>query len=249
MFLPNIQYGFTERYRNWVLSYGNFYLGSFYSAFAEAVVVAALSIWMVRQAARVRLAVITAAGIAISLGIATYSNVRETLAVYQVHRETRKIWDLVEAGISATGGPNQASILIAPSLMNTRLIKPATYDYWSFYFSEKLQRSVRVVASPSEFRLLPAEARRGPVFAFMCRYFPAMDAGLFAFGPLNVNSWLQTGRLVAQPVQAGVLGGRGGLSVVDEMAERAVDRIPHQTARWFAIQGEPVNLSGLALRR
>jgi hypothetical protein len=249
MFLPNIQYGFTERYRQWLSSYGNFYLGSFYSAFAEAVVIAALSIWIARQAARVRLAAITAAVISTFLGLATYSNVRETLAVYQVHRDTRKIWDLVEASIHTTGGPKQASILIAPSLLNTLLIRPSTYDYWSFYFSDKFQRSVRVIASPAEFSRLTATARRGPVFAFMCRYFPGIDAGLFAFGPLDINTWLQGGHLVVQPVQAGVLGEGGDLSVVDETAERAVDRIPHRTARWFVLEGQPVNLNGLALRR
>ena len=97
MLLPNILYGFSGRYRHWLANIDNFYLGSFYSSFAEAVVIATISILIVRVAARLRVALAIAVVVAVFLGMATYSNVSQTVTFFQVHRENRKIWDLVEA--------------------------------------------------------------------------------------------------------------------------------------------------------
>jgi hypothetical protein len=247
MFLPNILYGFSERYRHWPANFDSFYLGSFYSGFAEAVVIATISLLIVRGAARLRLAGALAVVVAVFFAIATYSNVSMTVAFYRVHRENRKIWDLVEASISATGGPSQAAVLVAPGLNQMKQLDPSVYNYWDYYFSEKLRRPLRVVGQLSEFRSLPQEMQAGPVFAFVCRYFPESQAGLFAFGPLDLDLWTHEGRMVAHDVRIGVLGG-GSLSVYEETAGAPPGKMLHHAARLFVIEDQPVGLNGLVLR-
>jgi hypothetical protein len=248
MLLPNILFGFMDRYRNWLLTANNFYLGSFYSGSAEAVVIAALSLWVVRQAARIHLAGVVAAIIAVFLAVATYSNVTQAEFFYDVHRENRKIWDLVEASISLTGGPNEAAIIVAPQLTRMTQLTPSIYDYWSFYFTEKFQHPVRVIGKWSEFRLLPPEAKVGPIFAFECHDFPDLHAGFFAFGPLDVTAWEDEGLLDATSARVGVLGGNGELSVFEQTPAQPAGRVLHGAVRQFDVE-DVVDLGGLSLKR
>jgi hypothetical protein len=248
MLLPNILFGFTERYRHWIATSNNFYLGSFYAGPAEAVAVAALSLWIIRQAVRIRLATVTAAAISAFLAIAAYSNVRQAETFYHVHRENRKIWDLVEATLSTTGGPKKATIIVAPQLMEMPQLNPSIYDYWSFYFSEKFQHPVRVISKFSEFRALAPEARVGPVFAFTCRDFPEFHVGLFAFGPLNVKAWQEDGELAVDYAQVGVLGNGTGLLVFGQTSERPIVKMLHSADKEFTLDEKIVNLDGLSLR-
>lgn len=249
MLLPNILYGFSGRYRHWLANIDNFYLGSFYSSFAEAVVIATISILIVRVAARLRVALALAVVVAVFLGMATYSNVSQTVTFFQVHRENRKIWDLVEASISATGGPSQAAVLVAPTLNEIRQVNPSMYNYWDFYFTEKLGHPIHVISKLSEFRSLPPAVKSGPVFAYVCRYSQGLKSGLFAFGPLDLNVWQDEGRMVAHNVQAGVLGGGRSLSVFEKTVEQPAKRVADHAALQFTIENQPVDLDGLVLVR
>jgi hypothetical protein len=250
MLLPNTLFGFMERYRNWLITAYNFYMGSFYAGFAEALVIAALSIWIVNQATRSRFAgMLAAAAIAVFLGIATFSNVTKTEAFYALQRENRKIWDLVEASLATTGGPKDATIIVAPQLNTMSQLNPAIYDYWSFYFSGKFQRPIRVLSKVSEFRVLPPEATAGPVFAFACRDFPEFHAGLFAFGPLNLEAWQKHGQLTVNNAQVGVLGNVRGLSVFGQTSEQSTAKILHSADNGFTVRSEIADLSELSIRR
>jgi len=246
MLLPNTLFGFMERYRNWLITAYNFYNGSFYAGFAEAVVVAAISVWIVQQVGRSRRAWMAAIGI--FLGIATFSNVRKTEAFYALQRENRKTWDLVDASISTTGGPRNAAIIVAPQLTQMSQLNPAIYDYWSFYFSEKFQRPVRVISKLSEFRALAAEAKVGPVFALTCRDFPDLHAGLFAFGLLNLEAWQKDGQLTVTNAQIGVLGKAAGLFVFGQTSRQPTVAMLHSADKEFTLYETIVNLDGLSLR-
>jgi hypothetical protein len=245
MLLPNILFGFTERYRHWIATSNNFYLGSFYSGSAEAVAIGGLSLWTVSQAARIRLGTITAVTISAFLTIAAYSNVRQAETFYRVHRNDRKVWNLVDASISKTGGLREAGIIVAPQLMQMSQLNTAIYDYWSFYFSEKFQHPVRVISKLSEFRALAPEARVGPVFALTCRNFPEFHVGLFAFGPLNVNAWQEYGELAVDYAQVGVLGNGADLFIFGKAPERPIVKMLQN--KEFTLDEKIVNLDALSL--
>ncbi len=248
MLLPNILYGFSARYRHWAVAYNHYYLGSFYSAFAEAILIGVLSLWIVQQAGRVRLGGVATAGLAVFFAVAAYSNVQQAEAFYAGHRENRKLWDLVDAAVSTGNVSERAQVLVAPRLVQMHQLSPWIYDYWNFYFSEKLHQPVRVIGKASEFRLLPERSRSGPVFAFAPSYFRELRAGLFAYGQLDVDAWQNEGRLLGTGVHVGILGGSSAVYLFEVTGEHPGGTMIHGGGPQVTIEGRPVDLNSLVLR-
>ena len=246
MVLPNILYGFTERYRDWLVHYGRFYLGSFYSGFAEAVVIASISLWIVRQGARFQLAAVLAAGLALVMATATYSNVSKSEAFFRVHRDNRRVWNLVDAAIVATGGLGTATVLQAPGLNRMKQLSPGIYHYWDYYLSRKLRRQVHVISGRSDFSKLAPKDKSGPVFAFSCQYFPDLNAGLFAFGPLDASVPRDDGRLLVRHVQVGVIP--GGPKVFERDTAEHPEKLLSAGRQLTTIDRQQVDLNELILR-
>ena len=88
-----------------------------------------------------------------------------------------------------------------------------------------------------------------PVFAFAGRVFPEFHAGLFAFGPLNLQAWQERAQLTVNYAQVGVLGDGTGLSVFGQTSEQSPAKMLHSAEKEFAVSGEIADLSGLSIRR
>jgi len=254
MCAPNILYGFSERYRHWAISYGDFYLGSFYSAFAEAVVVGTLGLLAVKLAGLLRMKTAGALGIAAVFALAGYANVGEGDRLFAIHRENREYWRLVDALLSdsESGLTGPSAVIAAPSLLHLPNLDTAVYDYWSFYFSGKLHFPVRVVGSPAELSLLPENVRlRSPVFGLAAEYRPDLKAGFAAMGAIDAGAWRNDpAHLLTARAAVTVVGGGGNLFLAFPAAG-AGGRIYRRPATEHAvIEGAgPVDLSALILER
>ena len=146
IFAPNILFGFLPKYRQWVKA-TPYYLGSYNSAFAMAALFGVISIGLVKAANRYKMR--TAAALLLSLVLAhgSYQTVLKARPFYLQHKANRQAWTAVDGLIASaeSNGLDRASIIVAPSLQVMPYLNPVMYDYWSYYFSWKLGRSVKVV--------------------------------------------------------------------------------------------------------
>ena len=182
-------------------------------AFAEAIVIAVVSLWIVRQGVRLRVGAPLAAVIAMTMAVPLHTPTSARRShFFGSTVSTAESWDLVDASVVNGGGPHGARVLIAPSLTQMKQLNPSVYDYWDFYLNEKLHRPVCVIGQLTDFRGLSPDLRAGPVFAFVCRYFPEVKAGVFAFGPLDVNVWTDQGQFARPPRPSGL---RSGLPIAN----------------------------------
>jgi hypothetical protein len=158
MFVPNLLFALTERYRWWVKS-DPYYLATYFSSLFEAVVLALLFLLVtrfrkpfVRNAAAVVVAVVVAVG--------AYQNSGGSREVYDYLKARSVNWPRVDGWIGE-GAPGlvEGAVILAPSLADSQ----ATRDYWSFYISARAGKKISVVGSEEDIGKLPDGAGR-PVF-------------------------------------------------------------------------------------
>lgn len=249
--LPNILYGFIEKYRIWARTSNPsnaFYIGSFYSAFPFAIALGCIALLLAQLAARLRLMTPATVTISAALGWLTFTNVVEADRFYAVHHDNRKLWELVDDSLlTAREAYGPSGIIVAPSLLRMPLLDPYIYDYWSFYYSDRLGRSIHVISSPEEVASQPGQIAPGSVFAFVPRYYPGLRAGFYAVGPIDIESWKQhPTQLMANHVSIGVIGETNGLCV--SLGSPGARMLTRAVSQRVAIDSQhAVNLNALVL--
>ena len=192
MVLPNVLYGFSERYRDWATNIGHFYLGSFYAAFGEALVLGTILITIMRWADRFRGRTFAAGALAAVLSFASYANMDETARFFRIHQNNRKAWKVVDAILSGDAGGlvGPTAVVFAPTLVHLpQLETGGVYDYWSYYFSNKLGFTVRVVGDATEYARLPQQLRSMPLFGMSWSYSTRLDETVATLGPIDMTRW------------------------------------------------------------
>ena len=251
MCAPNVLYGFSERYRHWALAYNNYYLGSFYSAFAEAVLVGTLGLLAVKLSGFLRVKTAGVIGVAAIFSMAAYANIRDGDRLFAVHRENREYWRLVDSLVSdgKSGVTGPSAVIVAPVLQNLPYLDAASYDYWSFYFTGKLHFSVLVVGSPADYLLLPSKVRStSPVFGLATKYLPDLKAGFAAIGPIDVGVWRNDPtRILTARANVTVVGDPKDLFVTFRAADSGQVFKSPATAQVMSSNSVPIDLSALIL--
>jgi hypothetical protein len=162
IFIPNVLFGFTERYRIWAGDGVQFYLGSIYSAAALTVLSFLVLRWL---AARFRLesTLHVAVGLTLLFGLflSTYTNSRNSEAFFDQSALMKQRWAVAEwaakrmrvsGPLAANPGPElvvcgqgfSATAELPVYFRNPDLIADVDI-YWSRYFSRLMQRGVRYV--------------------------------------------------------------------------------------------------------
>ena len=188
IFVPNILFGFIERYRSQVSSGIPFYLGSFYSAFPSGISLIMLSFIGLRIAEKIKIRLACLITISLLLSILTFCNIQESRKTFSLHHNTRKYWYIVDKMISSAekNGLNTSNILIAPSLVKMPTLYTGDYDYWSYYFGNKLGKKIMVVDSKdlTSKHYIDLNKFKGAIV----EYSKENSSGFGAIGEIDLNS-------------------------------------------------------------
>jgi len=158
---PNLVFGFTPRYREWV-KHDTYYLGSFYASFSLLFLVGAAVLSIQRLIRHQLASVATSLVLALAFAASVYANHLDAERFFRTHRINRQSWSIVEMAL-AQGMAEQLPtkfILVAPSLMRMPKLTPGAYDYWSYYMTQALGYPLQVVSTPNEKSQLPAAQRK-----------------------------------------------------------------------------------------
>lgn len=173
VFMPNVLYGLTERYRIWAGDGVQVYLGSLYSAVALVVLlyfVVRFTVLRLSALPIVRVPLLGALG-ALLLGV-SYSNARESENFFEQSRLMSVRWGLADAvaqeiaHIEADAATRGTQIKPMSKLCGTGFTRntelPVYFRnpdliadadlYWSRYFSRRLEREVRYVSQNGSIR-------------------------------------------------------------------------------------------------
>ena len=190
VFVPNLPFALMERYRGWIRAGADHYIGSFYSGFAMAALLGLLAWMLVRSAERHGRGSLVAGALAAVLAVFAYATSAHALETYAPHRRNREVWRIAErlVGEAAQNGLDHATVIVAPTLQRTPPLVPVVYDYWSFYLSDRLGHSVKVIDEQDQQAGIPP----GPEAAHLClvsRYSERDHLGLGVVGVLDAERW------------------------------------------------------------
>ena len=141
---PNFLLALTPRYRSWVL-HNHFYLGSYFSSFAFAIVIALFleyifSYYLANKNITERKIIY---GICSLFFISsTYLNHLDSLNFFSFYKSEAIKWDFARRLSDNFLKKNPQYKFICT---NSFIKGPDVYNYWSFYFSKKVGREVKLV--------------------------------------------------------------------------------------------------------
>jgi hypothetical protein len=143
VFVPNILYGFTQRYRD-LAQVNPLYLGALFSAPAIVYLFLIGVSYFLRTHKSVRIILI----IIMSLFFSLFSNINnQNITKYGDEMRLRNpTWKLVDCLISLEPSVSTYRKVLAPDL-DIAIGTPSTYKYWDYYFSKKLNVRVEFVNS------------------------------------------------------------------------------------------------------
>ena len=141
VFVPNVLYGFTQRYRELALV-NPLYLGALFSAPA----IIYLFIVGINYSLQTRKFVRVSLIICMSLLFSLFSNINnQNISKYADEMRSRNItWRLVDCVISIEPSLSDYTKVLAPDL-DVAIGVPSTYRYWDYYFSKQLKRRVEFI--------------------------------------------------------------------------------------------------------
>jgi len=153
VFVPNVLYGFTQRYRELALV-NPLYLGALFSAPAIIYLLIVGINYSLQTRKFVRVSLI----VCMSLLFSLFSNINsQNISKYADEMRSRNVtWRLVDCLISLEPTVSDYSKVLAPDL-DVAIGVPSTYRYWDYYFSKQLKKRVEFVdkieASDSYMRI------------------------------------------------------------------------------------------------
>jgi len=145
IFLPNILFGLTDRYRTWSRT-DPYYIGSYYSSFATCLALAVAFYALAELGVRRRNigAMIGLAASLVFVAVVSVLNHRQSIVYFSTSREQAINW----SSMSALAEEIKSGRVAGPlsRLCTTTLIRaPDAYNYWSIYLSEHSKRHVKVI--------------------------------------------------------------------------------------------------------
>jgi hypothetical protein len=141
MFLPNLLYAFSAKYRD-QRAFPLYYLATFYSGFAMVPALSALMLSMVSFMERFKLGLYTAVALGCLTGIFSYANLSESDHIYANHRLESGKWVIADRLIKDSTLENKIKMYF-PQIINFK--SPDPYDYWSYYFSNQTGHQLAVI--------------------------------------------------------------------------------------------------------
>ena len=146
VFLPNVLFGLTERYREWA-RHGS-YIGSYFSSFAICLMLAVLLAGLLHRHGR-RLRVLSApiwsatAVLLVLVGYLAYCNHYQSLDFFnRSHKETMK-WKAIDH-LAAAISAGQIKDLPADMCSKTLMAPDNPYQYWTWYLSRRAGQWIEV---------------------------------------------------------------------------------------------------------
>ena len=139
VFVPNLLFGFVERYRTWVQA-EPYYLGSFSSAFALGLVAALVACGLERSARAKAIKTIIALLI-LPIGLIVYGNQVHSLDFYN---ESRRDADRWKAAAEVARKIRTGEIGGRSLCTSTFLKREDPYDYWSAYLTRHSGQPVKL---------------------------------------------------------------------------------------------------------
>ncbi|MFL9879125.1 hypothetical protein PQR63_12065 [Herbaspirillum rhizosphaerae] len=146
IFIPNILFGLTERYRGWATK-GPYYIGSYFSSFAICLALAVAIVFLLTYTSKKLFITFFSNGIAVllasSIAFGAYLNHYQSVSFFDKSRN-----DARRSSSMAALGDALHSRNIGPfsTLCITSLMADADpYDYWSFFISKRAKYPVKVM--------------------------------------------------------------------------------------------------------
>jgi hypothetical protein len=251
MVVPNVLYGFAARYQRWAETDVAFYIGSFSGALPFGTLLVAVCLIVCRMGSRRVWRCVIAAVCALLAGVGAYANACRREEYFAQARENRMLWSLVEASLT---GPSRemytsAKTLIAPSILRMPGLSPGIYDYWTYYFSDKLGRPFHVVGNRTEYAALAPEFKAPRALALAVKWNPSAKAGVFGLGNVDVAEWEAVpDRLHADRACLGVVGDGSDVSIMSGPGGKGSSEIHAHTPSALS-DVRDLDLNALTLRR
>ncbi len=142
IFLPNLLFALTSRYRQWVLS-DPYYIGSYYSGFIICLIITLGVAWFTsRRNQPLKIVEKTVVGILLLiLSGLTYANQVQANRFFDWSRVDSRKWPLVNQLSQVTDLRGSTSKVLCS---NTLIEGYDPYDYWSYYLSMKTGNKIQL---------------------------------------------------------------------------------------------------------
>lgn len=147
VFLPNLLFGFTARYRD-ATKVSSVYLGNYYSAFALALLIAAVISLLMDFLARRRQAFrwIGSLAIAALAGVMAIHSIHVSSRFYAHQRKLHFYWDLVDQVVADKGIWDEFKGRQIYSQQLAQLPFGRPYNYWDYYLGNLVGRPLEFLA-------------------------------------------------------------------------------------------------------
>lgn len=164
VFLPNILYGFVERYRDWAEG-SRIYLGNYYSAFALATIFALLVVkigQLVGQSGS-RLSMLAfRLVVPVLLTVVALGAIKKNSDFFDIVRGYSSHWKIVDSLIERgkLSEVKDGDVIVLNSLLTFPVMSNESYPYWQVYIGKRLGRHFRTVHEVKALRPEDEGARK-----------------------------------------------------------------------------------------